>query len=224
MNDQLVNFVIENPVLIRDQVYDRIKREILFGRIPPGARVLEGRLANRLKVSRTPVREALHALEMEGFVESFPRVGYRVREITWKEVVEIHEIRAALEPMAAKKAIESGDRTYIEALERAVALAEIAARQEQPDSFFQEDARFDEIIIRASGMDTLLGFWITLRHRLTLFRMRARDDLKTRHRAVEGHRKIIECLRNGDREAVTRAILAHLEDSRKDMQRMAFDG
>ena len=46
-------------------------------------------MAKQLKVSRTPVREALHALEMEGFVESFPRVGYRVREITWAEVMEI---------------------------------------------------------------------------------------------------------------------------------------
>ncbi|MGZ6237318.1 MAG: GntR family transcriptional regulator, partial [Syntrophales bacterium] len=88
MNDHLKGFVIEYPPLIRGQIYERIKREILLGNVSPGSRVLEGRLAKHLKVSRTPVREAFHVLEMEGFLESFPRVGYRVRQITWEEAIE----------------------------------------------------------------------------------------------------------------------------------------
>jgi GntR family transcriptional regulator, rspAB operon transcriptional repressor len=107
MVDPLKDFVIESPMLIRSQVYEKVKQVILSGSIPPGSQLLEGRLAKQLDVSRTPVREALHVLEMEGFLESFPRIGYRVRQITWEQVVEINEIRAVLEPLAARKAIES---------------------------------------------------------------------------------------------------------------------
>jgi DNA-binding GntR family transcriptional regulator len=224
MNDHLKDFVIENPTLIRGQIYNKIKKEILSGSISPGSRVLEGRLARQVNVSRTPVREALHILEMEGFLESFPRVGYRVREITWEEVVEINEIRAVLEPLAAKKAIESEDQSYINALEQVLIQSEVAAKQDQLGSFLQYDTEFDEIIVRASGMKTLLDIWATLRHRLRLYRMGAQDphSLDTRLRSIRGHWKILECLKAKDKEGVNGAIIEHLEDSKQDIRRIRF--
>ena len=176
MNNGLKDFVIENPTLIRGQIYDRIKQEILSGNISPGSRLLEGRLAKQVNVSRTPVREALHVLEMEGFLESFPRVGYRVRQITWEEAIEINEIRAVLEPLAARKAIESEDQTHIEALKQVLSQLEAAAKRDQMDSFLKYDAEFDEIIVRTSGMKTLLDVWATLRQRLRLYRMGAQNS------------------------------------------------
>lgn len=225
MNNQAKDFVIENPTLIRDQIYARIKREILSGGISPGSQMLEGRMAKQLRVSRTPVREALHALEMEGFVESFPRVGYRVREITWAEAMEVHELRAVLEPLAAQKAIENSDQTYIDALDAVVDKAEAEVKQCPLDSFFQEDAKFDEIILRASGMNLLRDIWAKLRHRLALYRMRVPEaaGIDARLRSIKGHRRILACLKTRDREAATAAIIEHLNDSRKDINHVAFD-
>ena len=222
MNDHLNGFVIENPTLIRGQIYDKIKQEILSGSISPGSRVLEGRLAKQVNVSRTPVREALHVLEMEGFLESFPRVGYRVRQITWEEVIEINEIRAVLEPLAARKVIESEDQSYIDALEQILMQSEAAAKQDQLGSFLQYDTEFDEIIVKASGMKTLLDVWATLRHRLRLYRMGAHDfhSLDTRLRSIGGHRRILECLKAKDQDAVAKAIREHLEDSKQDIRRI----
>jgi DNA-binding GntR family transcriptional regulator len=222
MNDYLKDFVVENPTLIKDQIYDRIKKEILSGSISPGSRVLEGRLAKQVNVSRTPVREALHVLEMEGFLESFPRVGYRVRQITWMEAIEINEIRAVLEPLAVKKAIESEDQSYIGELEEVLKKTENAASQNQINSFLQYDAEFDEIIVRASGMKTLVDVWATLRHRLKLYRMGAQDSLETMMRSIKGHWKILECLKTKDKEGVNRAIIKHLEDSKQDIRRIRF--
>lgn len=224
MNDHLKDFVIENPTLIRGQIYKKIKQEILSGSISPGSRVLEGRLAKQVNVSRTPVREALHVLEMEGFLESFPRVGYRVRQITWEEVIEINEIRAVLEPLATKKAIESEDQSYIDALEQVLKQSEAAAKQDQLGSFLQYDTEFDEIIVKASGMKTLLDLWATLRHRLKLYRMGAQDpySLDTRVRSIGGHRRILECLKAKDQDAVKKAIREHLEDSKQDIRRISF--
>jgi len=222
MNDYLKDFVVENPTLIKDQVYDKIKKEILSGSISPGSRVLEGRLAKQVNVSRTPVREALHVLEKEGFLESFPRVGYRVRQITWMEAIEINEIRAVLEPLAVKKAIESEDQSYVGELEEVLKKKEKAARQNQINSFLQYDAEFDEIIVRASGMKTLVDVWATLRHRLKLYRMGAQDSLETMMRSIKGHWKILECLKVKDKEGVNRAIIEHLEDSKQDIRRIRF--
>ena len=218
-------FIIENPILIRDQIYTRIKREILAGNITSGSQVLEGRMAKQLKVSRTPVREALHALETEGFVESFPRVGYRVREITWAEVMEVYELRAVLEPLGARKAIENRDQTYIDALESAVDKAEAKVKQDPLDAFCEQDAKFDEIILRASGMKLMRDIWTTLRHRLTLYRMQAPDavGIGARLRSIKGHRRILGFLKARDKQSVAGAIIDHLNDSRKETYQVAFD-
>ncbi len=222
MNDHLKGFVIESPPLIRGQIYERIKQEILLGNVSPGSRVLEGRLAKQLKVSRTPVREALHVLEMEGFLESFPRVGYRVRQITWEEAIEINEIRAVLEPLAARKAIENEDQTYLGALHQVLMRSEAVAEQEELSSYLQYDTEFDEIIIKASGMRALLDIWATLRHRLRLYRMGAQSSVDTKLRSIKGHKRIFKCLKAKDREGVKKAIRAHLEDSKLDIKRNKF--
>jgi GntR family transcriptional regulator, rspAB operon transcriptional repressor len=221
VNDRLKDFVIENPTLIREQIYDWIKQEILSGNISPGSRVLEGRLAKQINVSRTPVREALHVLEMEGFLESFPRVGYRVRQVTYEEGMEIHEIRAVLEPLAARKAIENEDQDYLDALEENLTQSEVAAGQEL-GAFLRCDAEFDEIIVRASGMTTLLSVWGTLRQRLNLYRMEAQHALETRLKSIEGHRRILERLKARDPDGAKGAIRNHLEDSKRALKYIRY--
>ncbi|MEJ2167322.1 MAG: winged helix-turn-helix domain-containing protein, partial [Desulfobacterales bacterium] len=77
MVDLADDLIIEAPVSIRQKVYEFLRNEILSDHIQSGDRLVEGRLARQIKVSRTPIREALHILEMEGLIESIPRVGYR---------------------------------------------------------------------------------------------------------------------------------------------------
>ncbi len=222
MDDGLKDFVVESPMLIRSQVYEKVKQLILSGGLTPGSQLLEGRLAKQLDVSRTPVREALHVLEMEGFLESFPRIGYRVRQITWEEVIEINEIRAVLEPLAARKAIENQDQSFIGVLEAAVDQSEATAGDDQLNAFFQCDAAFDEIIVKASGMKTLLDIWPALRQRMSLYKMRAQSSLESRSRSIKGHRRILECLKARDNEGVKVAIKEHLEDSKRDIRQSAL--
>jgi DNA-binding GntR family transcriptional regulator len=221
VKERLKDFVIEDHRAIREQVYKRIKQEIVHGNISPGSQILEGRLAQQINVSRTPVREALHVLEKEGFIESFPRVGYRVRQVTYEEGMEIHEIRAVLEPLAAKKAIESEDQDYLDALEQNLRQSEVAARQEL-GTFLRYDSEFDEIIVRASGIKTLLTVWGTLRQRLNLYRIEAQHAVETRLKSVEGHRRIWECLKAKDPEGAKKAIKDHLEDSKRALKYIRY--
>jgi GntR family transcriptional regulator, rspAB operon transcriptional repressor len=223
MGNQLKDFVIEDSTLIRGQIYDKIKEAILSGQIPMGAKVLEGRLAKQLEVSRTPVREALHVLEKEGFLEVFPRVGYQVRRITVEEALEIYEIRAALEPLAARNVLAREDLSYTDLLEEAIVKSEAAGKRGDTKAFLVCDSAFDEIIVRASGMKTLLDIWETLRNRLKLYRMGVQSSESTRLKAVSGHRRILRCLRERDQKAVEDAIKEHLEDFRQDIKHFAFE-
>ncbi|MBW1818460.1 MAG: GntR family transcriptional regulator, partial [Deltaproteobacteria bacterium] len=100
-----MKLVIKEPVSIREKVYDVIRNDILNNRIRPGTRLVETQLAKQINTSRTPVREALHMLEMEGLLVSTPRVGYKVKQIEWVEIEEIVEIRIVNEILAARWAM-----------------------------------------------------------------------------------------------------------------------
>ena len=91
------------------------------------------------------------------------------------------------------------------------------------DSFLKYDAEFDEIIVRTSGMKTLLDIWATLRQRLRLYRMGAQNSSDAKFRSIKGHWRIFECLKAKDKEGVKKAIRDHLEDSKQDIKRIIFD-
>ncbi|MBW2016402.1 MAG: GntR family transcriptional regulator [Deltaproteobacteria bacterium] len=154
---------IQNPVSIREKVYRVIRDEILNGNIAPGARLIETRLAKQIKTSRTPVREALHLLEREGLLVAIPRVGYRVKQLSWDEVEEICEIRAVNETLAARWAIKRITSKNIRALEKNIEEAEREVKEGNPKAFVERDAEFHEILVRASGSERLMELCEQLR-------------------------------------------------------------
>ena len=91
---------------LRDVVFNTLRQAILRGELQPGERLMEIQLAQRLGVSRTPVREAIRKLELEGLVLMIPRRGAEVAEITRQDLEDVLEVRAALEELAVKDACE----------------------------------------------------------------------------------------------------------------------
>jgi DNA-binding GntR family transcriptional regulator len=98
--------VIKDSKTIRRRIYEYLREQLLNGEIPPRQHLTEAKIANEIGTSRTPVREAFHSLELEGLIESIPRVGYVVKSISEQEVEEICEIRMAIEGLAACWAME----------------------------------------------------------------------------------------------------------------------
>ena len=94
---------------LRSLVSDELRRLVITGELPPGTRIVEDRLAARLGVSRNPVREALQALAAEGFVDILPRRGAVVAQVTQAEAEDLFDVRAALEPLAARLAARRSD-------------------------------------------------------------------------------------------------------------------
>jgi DNA-binding GntR family transcriptional regulator len=222
MADKKLNLVIKKSVSIREKVHDVIRNDILNGRIPPGARMVETQLAKQINTSRTPVREALHMLEIEGLLVSKPRVGYRVKRIEWVEIEEIVEIRIVNEILAARWAMERITPRELKALEENTVVAESEIRGGNPRSFVERDAEFHEILVRASGSKRLLELCQLLRRHMLRYRIEALYLPETGLRAIVGHRRILDCMRERNKNGIKSAIREHLEQSKCEIQRYAF--
>jgi len=214
--------VIKNPKTIRRKVYDYLREKLLNGEIPPHEHLIEAKIAKEIGTSRTPVREALHNLEMEGLIESIPRVGYVVKPISEQEVEEICEIRAVVEILATRWAVAKARQKVIEELEENIYLSEKEASSEKPRAFVELDAHFHEIIAKHSGSQRLLELAQTLRRHMLRYRIESIYSVDNVLRAIEGHRGILEAIKKADLEEVSRAIQYHLQQSKKDILRYAF--
>jgi DNA-binding GntR family transcriptional regulator len=214
--------LIKKSVPIREKVYDVIREEILNGDIVPGQRIIEARLAEQIGASRTPVREALHLLEKEGLLESIPRVGYCVKPLDWSEVEEICHIRAVNEALAARWAIKRIGRKELLALENNLTMAEHEIINGNPKSFVNRDAEFHDIIAKASGSERLVELCEVLRRHMLRYRIESFHIPEVGMRAIQGHRRILDCIRAGDEAGVQEAIFAHLEQSKEDTHCFAF--
>ena len=104
---------------LRDVVFNTLRQAILRGELKPGERLMEIQLANKLGVSRTPIREAIRKLELEGLVLMIPRKGAEVAEITEKNMRDVLEVRKALEELAVQLACDKITKEEIEEMKKA---------------------------------------------------------------------------------------------------------
>jgi DNA-binding GntR family transcriptional regulator len=194
----------------------------LNGEILPHQHLVEAKIAKEIGTSRTPIREALHSLELEGLIESIPRVGYVVKAIKEEEVEEICEIRAAIEGVGARWAMEKAPQKLIADLKKNISTSEETAAQGDLKAFVELDAQFHEIIARLSGSRRLQELGQTLRRHMLRYRIQSIYLMDNVSRAIQGHKGILEAMEKGDLEEVNRAIKCHLEQSKKDILRYAF--
>ena len=161
-------------------------------------------------------------LEMEGLLESIPRVGYRVKQIEWDEVEEICEIRKVNETLAARWAIERITPKELQALEKNLVMSEATLKKGNPKAFVERDAEFHEILVRASGSKRLLELCQLLRRHMLRYRIESIFSEENVIRAIDGHKGIVAPLKQGDVDGVETAIQQHLEQSKRDIRRYAF--
>src|SRR4030043_131554 len=165
--------IIKNTKSIRQKIYDHLREQLLSGEIPPHQHLVETKIAKEIGTSRTPVREALHNLELEGLIESIPRVGYVVKSVKEAEVEEICEIRKAIEEVATRWAIEKAPQRLVEELRKNISISEEKAIHGDPKSFIDLDAQFHEIITKMSGSKRLQELAQALRRHMLRYRIKS---------------------------------------------------
>lgn len=140
---------------LRGRVYDRIREDILNGVYKEHEELKEATLGEKMGVSRTPVREALRQLELEGLVEIIPNKGARVTGITGKDTEDIYQIRYLLEGLSARWATEHITQQQLEKMEETLYLTEFHAKKGNYAQVYELDSQFHELMYEASGSKIL---------------------------------------------------------------------
>jgi len=199
---------VSQPSSLTLESRDLLRRQIVEGTLRPRERLIAADLADKLQVSRTPVREALYLLASEGLVVPTRR-GFAVREFTPSEIIEIYEVRAALEGMAARLAAERGGGRAIEAVlevEAGTVTLAKSARQVLVD----KNTLFHRAIFAAAGNERLGR--LNGQHTEHFFNYRIADLYTDEEAAasIEGHRQIEVALRKRDGDAAEKAARDHI--------------
>jgi GntR family transcriptional regulator, rspAB operon transcriptional repressor len=208
---------IKQPQPIRKQVYEYLRELVLSQGIEPSGRLVEAQIAHEIGSSRTPVREALHLLEKDGFIESIPRVGYRVKTLNWEELDEIFEIRRVNETLACKWAIKNIDVKNLRALEKNLENSRALLKNGPYDNFIKHDEEFHEILVRSAGSRHLNELCQHIRRLMLRYRAASIKSEQTVNSALSGHIRIFSCLAAKDEQGLEKELADHLKWSKEDI-------
>lgn len=200
--------------LAADRAYLAIRDLIVSLELPPGAVIDERELMQRLGLGRTPVREALRQLAQERLVEVFPRRGMFVTGVDVRDLARISEVRAALEPEAARLAAE---RATDEERDELAALGDLIKRDAD---LMGLDERIHRAVYAAAHNDLLektLGEYYVLALRIWMIALDHAEDLED---AVEAHRGLIQAIVVGNGDRAAEIMRAHVEDFEQAMHRV----
>ena len=200
---------------LRDVVFNTLRQAILKGELKPGERLMEIQLAKRLGVSRTPVREAIRKLELEGLVLMVPRKGAEVADITQQDLEDVLEVRAALEELAVKNACDNITEEQIQELKKAAADFKEALEGTDLIACAEADMRFHEITYAATNNRRLIRIVNNLREQMYRYRMEYLKDKRTYKVLLEEHDTIRRALKKHDKVKAGNAIKSHIENQKK---------
>lgn len=208
---ELGRIEIEQYKPLRDIVFETLRTAILDGNLKPGERVMEVQLAEKLGVSRTPVREAIRKLELEGLLEMIPRKGAYVADVSIKDVLNVLEVRASLEGLAASLAAERITEEEIEHLKQSAKEFEEMNRANDRDGMVAKDTEFHSILLNASGNNKLLSIVEDLSDYVQRFRVIYFTEYSDSKDIIEEHRKLLNAISERDGEKASQAAKDHIE-------------
>ena len=212
--------IIESSVLkkvkpIRDIVYELLRKAILDGKIKPGERIVENDYAEMFHTSRTPIREALRKLEMEGFVEYLPRKGVIVKGFSLSDIIEIYEIRKSLECLAIRHVVAKISGQEIDQIRAIVQEMEKADQEDNIEQLVTICQQFHDTILHTSSMPRLTSMINTLQDYLERFKRVTLEKLERRGNAIKEHQEIFRAIDQRDVNKAEELISQHIEASKR---------
>ena len=212
MADTKFNINTNEYLPLRDVVFNTLRDAILTGKLVPGERLMENQLAEKLGVSRTPVREALRMLELENLVELVPRKGAQVLDMSEKDIVNILEVRSALEGLATSVACKKMTKEDLQQLKNMEVDFEKAVAENDVEHFVDIDEDFHDLIFAATENDKLINIFRNLRIQLYRYRMaQAKNNETSMSTIVAHHRSIIRAIENHDAEEGASIAQGHIK-------------
>ncbi len=202
---------ISNYKPLREIVFEYLRNSILNGELEPGERLMELQLAQQLGVSRTPVREAIRKLELEGLVEMIPRKGAYVADVSIKDILDILEVRMFLEGLAAYFAAERMSDEEIEELKGISKKFENEIVTMEKEEMIELDNKFHDMIIKGSRNNKLLQIVQGLQEQFQRFRVIYFNEYNEHEDLVKYHTAIVNAISNRDSKKAQDYAQTHVE-------------
>lgn len=204
---------IGHDTSLRNKVFKYIKTQIIKGHYNPGESLVESKLAEELGVSRTPIREAIRLLELEGLVEATPNKGAVVLGVSHKDVEDIFAIRQLVEGLAGRWAAERMSMAEKKELQKIIDLMEFYVFKNNLDEFAELDYQFHHIIYEASGSKILNMTLTNLHQYVQLARLTSLKVPKRIEQTLIEHKHILDCFLKGDAQAAEEALSEHVRNA-----------
>lgn len=177
---------------LRDVVFNTLRQAILRGEMEPGERLMEIQLAQKLGVSRTPIREAIRKLELEGLVIMIPRKGAEVAHITEKDMRDVLEVRSTLEELVVSLAIKNVTEEKLKELKSANKVFESAVVSKDVVNIVDADVKFHDVLYSMADNARLIQIINNLREQMYRYRLEYVKDARTHSILISEHNDIIK--------------------------------
>ena len=210
MRENDTDMKINEYLPLRDIVFQTIRKAILNGELEPGERLMETQLGEKLGVSRTPIREAIRKLELEGLVVMVPRKGAQVAQFTIKDIEDVLQVRASLEALAAKLACKHMDERSFLKLQLIITEYEYAAKEDDIE-VIQKDIEFHDTIALASQNDKLIQLYNNMREQVQRYRIAYLKNTEQSNAVIAEHNEILKALKDGEEEIAAKLATKHIE-------------
>lgn len=197
---------------LRDVVFNTLRQAILKGELAPGERLMEIQLADRLGVSRTPIREAIRKLELEGLVLMIPRKGAEVAKISEKSLRDVLEVRRSLEELAIELACQRMGSDEIVQLEEAQASFREAVEKGDAMAIAESDERYHDIIYFGTGNSRLVQILNNLREQMYRYRLEYIKDEDKRQILLVEHEHILKAMKGHHTAEAKEAMREHIDN------------
>jgi DNA-binding GntR family transcriptional regulator len=191
-------------------VFENLKSAIIKGDMLPGGRLIESRLAETLGISRTPVREAIHKLEREGYLRKLPRGGFSVLGLSRDDVEETFGIRRVLESYAARLAAEKHKKSDLKPLVKKIQLYQKHLDSKDLEALPDINTEFHDLLYALSRSPKLITMINNLRDQIYRFRQLILKNEKLARMSNEDHKDMLERIRQRDAKGVERLVKEHL--------------
>lgn len=219
MNEHL-KIMADDFLPLRDVVFKTLRQAILMGDLAPGQRLMEIQLANQLGVSRTPIREAMRKLELEGLVVMVPRKGAQVAKISKRDLDDVLEVRLALEELAVDLACQRITKEEITALRHSLDEFKDAVHLEDLSLIAEKDVALHDIIYAATRNDKLIQILNNLREQLYRYRIEYLKDVTSHQILIEEHEALIDNLFNHNVDSAKENIKEHITNQANTVSRI----
>ena len=212
MKEPKFNVTMNEYLPLRDVVFNTLRQAILRGELKPGERLMEIQLANKLGVSRTPIREALRKLELEGLVNIVPRKGAEVADITEKSLRDVLEVRKALEELSVQLACEKITEEEIEELKRVAERFKDTLNDQDVTKIAEADVAFHDVIYTATDNQKLILLLTNLREQMYRYRVEYLKKEEAYPQLIADHEELIDNISKRNKEEATRIMCEHIDN------------